>query len=51
MFVVKWENGMPKLNRDSSYLRERDDVLLEMYHEAVRRNEHRINFFGEPDEF
>jgi hypothetical protein len=49
-FIVKWENGLPKLNRGNADLRERDDVLLEIYHEAVRRDEHRINFFGESDE-
>lgn len=50
MFIVKWEDGLPKLNRSHAHWRDNDYVLLEMYHEAVRRNDHQINFFGEEDE-
>lgn len=47
---IKWEGDMPKLHVSSFYRRHDDAFLLEVYHEAVRRSGHQIDFFGGADD-
>lgn len=44
---ITWVQGMPRLPLSQLALRENDEFLLNLYHEAVRRSGHQIDFFGD----